>query len=200
MTLSKAVFLTGASAVTLAVVAAITLSPIIGAIAALVAAVAFLLQHRENTKKEAVQRERAMKAERELLELRQKVQWRRLTSGERTALRDALTTASAKGLVTLYRRDSRDEEAEEYSGEIASVLTESGWRYQELIGADNLIPRDPVGLSIRVTDPHNPPPHASVLKAALDSTLGLNVPIAKGSGRSSNEENSVALLVHPKRL
>jgi hypothetical protein len=144
-------------------------------------------------------RKETAEAQRDVWELRQKVQWRSLSTTERTKLRDALRATVDKGIVTLLRRDSRDEEAEEYAGEIASVLAESGWRARSLIGSDDLIPRDPVGLSIRVVEPNNPPPHAAPLKAALDSALGLSVPITQASKRPGFDENVVALLIHPKR-
>lgn len=177
--------------------------------AAIVGAFAFHFASRRDAAKDAEtarvafdlekQKGETAKAQRDVLELRQKVQWRTLTSSERDALRDALKAASAKGPVTLFTRDSRDEESNEYADEIASVLAESGWRYGPMGGSNDLVPRHPVGLSIRVADPRNPPAHGIALKAALDAALGVSVPITK-THRAGNGKDAVMLVIHPKRL
>jgi hypothetical protein len=74
----------------------------------------------------AKQQERAANAERELLELKERVAPRRLTAAQRTALLAALKAAAPKGRVDVVCSVG-DGEARSFAIEILATLKDAGW-------------------------------------------------------------------------
>jgi hypothetical protein len=106
MTLSKAAFSVGAVAVFLAVIAAITASPEVGVVAALIAVVAWYLQDRSSARQEAETRARAAKTEESLLILEYLVKSRSL---DHKVFLETLKLIPAAGPVEIVFKPNDDE-------------------------------------------------------------------------------------------
>jgi hypothetical protein len=140
----------------------------------------------------AKQQERAAKAEKELVELRETLKPRTLTAEVRTQLIDALKSSSVKGpvLVTCIAGDS---ESCLFAREIRACLELAGWPVPEL-GAIQTLPG--YGLMIRVRDASGAPKHAEELQRILGS-VGLPAP---GDTVPTMPSACVMLWVGSKRL
>jgi hypothetical protein len=130
------------------------------------------------------QEERAAKAEKDLLELKEKIKWRHIDLGQRKKLVAALTSVPIKGIVDIISV-AGDAEGFAFAGEIDSILKESGWTTtgvsQGIFG-----PSNPRGIELRVQDVRRAPAYAGFLQqkltdAGISLVAGQNPTVAEGS-------------------
>ena len=119
------------------------------------------------------QRERAANAERQLLELQQRVAWRRFTPEQREALSKSLTAAEPKGLVHVANLLG-DGEANAFAAEIEGVLRTAGWQTAPL-GQVMFAPEGPIGLWLHIQPGGQPPAYAVSLQQAFEAA-GIELP------------------------
>jgi hypothetical protein len=124
MTLSKASFAVGAAAVGLGVVAALTGSPVVGGVTALVAVAAWYLQDLATEKRDTALLDRAANAEKEALELKRRLAWRAFSQEEIAQLVVGLSNHRGREVIV---RHFEDKEAARLAGQIADAFTAAGW-------------------------------------------------------------------------
>jgi len=138
----------------------------------------------------ARQRERAARAEKELVEIQERIKPRRITDAQRATLIKALTNA-AKGPVTIATPIG-DAEAQMFARQIREILESSGWKSVRF--TQNLFKGTPVGLSVNVRDGNKVPFYAEMLRQAFESS---GIPIY-GAYNPELTDEAVQLLVGMK--
>lgn len=114
----------------------------------------------------AQQRERAARAEKDLLELQERIKPRRISADQRERLIAALRNLP-KGpvIVTCVLGDG---EAIAFANQIVDSLKSAGWPVD---GVNQVVytPNNPVGFFVRVRSAANAPPYAGALQQAFNS-------------------------------
>jgi len=114
----------------------------------------------------AHQRERAARAEKDLVEIQERIKPRSFTDAQRSLLIKALTKSS-KGAVRIGIILG-DGEALIFARQIKEILKASGWTDVHL--THSIYTGTPVGLSVIVRDGNKPPMFAEALAEAFEST------------------------------
>lgn len=124
----------------------------------------------------ARQREKAAKAESDLLELQQRVKPRMFTDDQRRSLIDALKRSSPKGLVTITCVLG-DGEGFAFASQVDEILKAADWPTTG-VNQSVFVPQNPVGLGIVVQSAATVPPFVGALQRAFGS-VGLALPISE---------------------
>lgn len=136
------------------------------------------------------QRERAARAEKELVEIQERLKPRRITDAQRGLLIQALQK-SPKGPLTIATPIG-DAEAQMFARQIREILESSGWKGVRF--TQNLFKGTPVGLSVNVRDGNKVPLFAEMLRQAFESS---GTPIYEAYNPELTDE-TVQLLVGMK--
>jgi hypothetical protein len=137
----------------------------------------------------ATQQERAAKAEKDLLELQNRLKPRILTSEQSNALITLLS--SSKGTIEILCPPN-NKEACDLAQAIASALKRTNWIVDRVV--INPFGAFPSGLTLAVRDKNSPGPDVGILQQAF-SSVGFP---AEGEFRSDLPQHKVILLVGPK--
>jgi len=140
----------------------------------------------------AKQKERAAIAERELLELQERIKPRTISMAQRTRLMDILRQAP-KGPVSVTCVLG-DGEGFALAREIEQVLTASGWRVEGGVTQGVFGPRNPIGTALAIHDPKTPPTHAAPLQHTFTS---VGIPLL-ASASAEVPEGTVRIMVGNK--
>ena len=145
----------------------------------------------------AQQQERAAKAERDLLTLRQKIAPRIISDDQRASLIAALKASENKGLVILVSQVG-DSESSQYAVQIEGILKAAEWPFAAPRQAGiTPSPGDThVGLLLGVRDPSKPPPHGLALQQAF-AAVGIEMHVEQASRM---QDDAVELMVNNKPM
>ena len=137
----------------------------------------------------AKQQERAAKAEKDLLELQQRIKPRHLSAEQESRLTEALKAAPIRGLVEIMCILG-DGEGKALSVQLDGILKVAGW---ETTGVSQGIfsPANPVGMGIVVHSRTSAPPYAAALQHAF---VVAGMPIA-GAEEDKLPEGKVRLTI-----
>ncbi|MBX3335695.1 MAG: hypothetical protein KF876_16310 [Nitrospira sp.] len=123
------------------------------------------MEDRQKQARGFFERVRALKAEKNLTEIKERIQPRRISDEQRAHLLEILTR-SAKGPVRI-NVSLVDQEAHFYGGQLKEILKTSGW--QDVHLSYSIRTGVPVGLFLLIQDWDRPPAFAADLRKALDA-------------------------------
>ena len=138
----------------------------------------------------AQQRQRAARAEKDLVEIQERIRPRLITDAQRALLIQALTK-SPKGSVRIDTVIG-DGEALIFARQIKEILKASGWTDVHL--SHSIYTGSPVGLSMTVRDGNKTPLFAVALAEAIES---IGIPVKRGYNSEIPEE-TIKILVGMK--
>lgn len=138
------------------------------------------------------QRERAAKAEKDLLEVQQKLRPRTISVDQRTRL-VAILSVSPKGPVHITCILG-DGEGLAFAQQINDLLRSVGWTVEDGGVSQAAFTGNPVGLVILVHSASSAPPHAIVLQQAF---AAVGIPLG-GTEKTALAEGSVEIIVGAK--
>jgi hypothetical protein len=138
----------------------------------------------------ARQKELTAKAEKELFELKERIQPRRISPAQKARL-VAILSHFPKGKVSI-NCTANDGEAYDFAKDILAVLEESGWPTEGI--NQGLYSNNPRGIAIVVKDSKSAPPYAGALQQAF---FAVGIPLA-GAENPHTEEGAVLVVVGRK--
>jgi len=133
------------------------------------------------------QKELTAKAEKDLLDLKERTQPRRISQAQHDRI-TAMLSHSPKGQVQILYI-SGDREGFDFSNDIAKTLNDAGW-ISEVSGA-TFGPTAPTGVNLIVRDVRNAPPFAAAMQQAF---FAVGIPLA-GTENERFTEGEVRLIV-----